>query len=115
MKVKKAVIMAMVCSFIIVLGANAFAEDWGWYECTVVRAGTGGARFEVKLSGTKTSGASTATTINKWYEFHENITADISRVVIATILTATSNGFKVEALVIPDRTKSLYALYLIPS
>ena len=115
MKAKKTLIMIMVCSLVVTFGTSAFAEDWGWYECTITKTGTGGSRFEVQLNGTKMSGASTAATINGWFEFHPNVTDDISKVVIATILTTMSMGCKVEALVVPGTTKSLYALYLLPN
>ena len=113
MKTRKKLIMVMVFSLVILFGTNAFAEDWGWYECSITKTGTGGSRFEVKLNGTKIKGASTAATIDKWFEFHPNVSEDIRKVLIATILTAVSLDSKVEVLVIPDTTKSLYALYLL--
>jgi hypothetical protein len=113
MKAKKTLVVIMVCSLVFTFGTSAFAEDWGWYECTITKTGTGGSRFEVQLNGTKLSGASTASTIDAWFEFHPNVSSDISKVLIATILTAMSTGSKVEVLVIPGTTKSLYALYLL--
>ena len=106
MKAKKTLIMVLIFSLVVTFGTSAFAEDWGWYECTITKTGIGGSRFEVQLNGTKLSGASTAATIDQWFEFHPDVTDDISKVLIATILTSMSMGSKIEALVLPGTTRS---------
>ena len=111
MKAKKTLIIIVVCSLVVVFGTSAFAEDWGWYECSIVSAGIGGARFLVQLNGTKISGNSTAPTIDQWFVFHSTITFSNKKVMIASILTALGADSKVEALVIPGTRESLYALY----
>jgi hypothetical protein len=113
MKAKKTLIIILVCSLVVAFGTSAFAEDWGWYECSIVKAGTAGARYRVLLNGTKTRGDSTAPTINQWFEFHSSVTGDNEKVMIATILSVLSMDSKVEALVIPGTRKSLYALYCL--
>lgn len=112
MKAKKTFISVVGFVLLVMLGTSAMAEDWGWYKCTIVKTGTGGSRFEIKLNGAKFAGNSTATTINQWFEFHPDVSDSIAKVLIATILTAMSTGSQIEVLVVPGTTKSLYALYL---
>ena len=113
MKTKRTLILVMVCSLVFAFGTSAFAENWGWYECSIVKAGIVGDSFKVQLKGTKIRGASTAPTISQLFEFHWRVMDGGEIVMIATILAAQSTNSKVEALVIPGNRKSLFALYCI--
>jgi hypothetical protein len=115
MKTQKAFIMFIVCFLVVTSGASAFAEDWGYYKCTITKAGPAGNDFRALLNCTKIRGASTAETIHQWFEFHPYVTDDAAKVMTATILCALSTGSKVEALVYPGTMKSLWVLYLLPN
>jgi hypothetical protein len=112
MKTMKTLIVVMVCSLVVTFGTSAFAEDYGWYECSIVKTGIGGSNYYVFLNGTKLSGASEAPTINTAFTFHPIVTDVQENQMIAAILTALNAGLKVEALVHPTITNSLYALYV---
>jgi hypothetical protein len=110
MKIKKIFLLSVVCVVTFLSVTDAFA--WGWYKCTVARAGVGGVRFEVQLSGTGISG--TSGSVNQWFEFHPDVTDEMRRFMVASILAAMNMEIQVEVLVIPGTTQSLYALYLSP-
>ena len=101
----------MVCGIFAFIGTSASAE-WGWYECTVSKAGVGGPRYEVNLSGSGIKG--TSGTVSGWFEFHPEVQSQ-ANVMIANILTAISMDYKVEVLLDPEITQSLYAVYLLPN
>jgi hypothetical protein len=50
-------------------------------------------------------------TVNTYYEVHPS-SIQLQKEILAIALTAVSLGKKVEVLLIPEITKSIYALYL---
>jgi hypothetical protein len=95
-----------------VFSTNALADDWSWYECSVTKMGVGGGRYEFKLSGTKLIDSMPGpNTINQWFEIHPD-SIQLQKEVLAIILTAVSTGKKIEVLVLPTITKSIYAVYM---
>ncbi len=101
------IIVAAICLF---SAATSAADNWQWYECTVIEFGVGGGRYEFMLSGNNTSGG-TPSAINSWFEIHPS-SENLKKEILAVVLTAVSLGKKVRVLLIPEVTKSIYALYL---
>ena len=99
------IIVAAICLF---SGAASAADNWQWCECDVVKVGVGGGRYEFLLSGNYKSGTGS---VNAWFEIHPSST-ELKREILAVALTAASLGKKVEVLLIPEVTQSIYALYL---
>ncbi len=102
------IIVAAVCLF---SSAASAADNWQWYECTVIEFGVGGGRYEFHLSGTNMYGGSPGG-IDTWFEIHPS-SAQLQKEIMAVVLTAVSLGKKVKVLVIPEVTKSIYAIYLV--
>ena len=99
------IIVAAICLF---SAAASAADNWQWCECTVVKAGIGGGKYEFFLSGNYTNGIGS---VNAWYQIHP-ASEMLRNEILAVALTAASLGKKVEVLLIPGVTESIYALYL---
>ena len=111
MRLRKLNLTIMVFAAVFLIGSVASAENWSWYECDVVKMGMS-TRYEFQLSGTKMySSMPGPATINKWFEIHP-ASVSCKKEVLAVVLTAISLGKKVEILVDPDVTKSIYAIYM---
>jgi hypothetical protein len=110
MKISKRLLTWTIFAAICLFASSALADNWQWYECSVVKAGVGGGRYEFLLSGTNMYGGSPSG-INSWYEIHP-ASAQQQKEILAILLTAASLGKKIEVLMIPEVTKSIYAIYL---
>lgn len=107
---KKRMLISIIVTAICLFASGALADNWQWYECSIAKAGVGGGRYEFMLSGTNMYGGYPSG-INSWYEIHP-ASAQQQKEVLAILLTAASLGKKVEVMLIPEVTKSIYALYL---
>ena len=112
MRFKKTLFIITLFTAVCLFGSVASAEDWSWYECDVVKMGIGGGRYIFTLSGTKMYPAMPGpASINSYYEIHP-ASIQYQKEILAIALTAVSLGQKVEVLLIPEITKSIYAFYL---
>ena len=110
MILRKRILISIIVAAICLFGSVASAVDnWQWCECSVVRVGVGGGRYEFLLSGNYMQGSGS---VNAWFEIHP-ASAQFQQEILAIALTAVSLGKKVEVLLIPGVTKSIYALYLV--
>jgi hypothetical protein len=105
---KRILIWIIVAATCLVSGAASAADNWQWCECDVVKTGIGGGRYEFLLSGSFMNGSGT---VSGWYQIHPS-SAQLQKEILAVALTAVSLGIKVEVLLIPDVTESIYAFYL---
>jgi hypothetical protein len=87
------------------------ADNWQWYECSVLKVGVGGGRYEFQLSGTNMYSGSPGS-ISAWYEIHPGST-QLEKEILAIVLASVSLGKKVQVLLIPELTQSIYAIYLV--
>jgi hypothetical protein len=105
---KRILISIIVAATFFFSSAASAADNWQWCECDVVKTGIGGGRYEFLLSGNYLTGGGS---VNGWYQIHPSC-AQLQREILAVALTAVSLGLKVEVLLIPGVTESIYALYL---
>ena len=111
MILRKRILISIIVAAVCLFGTAASAADnWQWYECTVTKIGVGGGRYQFQLQGNNMYGG-LPSSVNKWFEIHPN-SALLQKEILAVVLTAVSLGKKVEVLLIPEVTKSIYAIYL---
>lgn len=117
MKNRKQILISIIFAAICLFSSIALAADnWQWYECTVTKVGAGGGRYEFLFLGTNMYPDTPASGYNgpiggTWYEIHPSST-QLQKEILAVVLTASSLGKKVEVLLIPEVTKSIYAIYM---
>jgi hypothetical protein len=112
MRLKKALFIMTLFTAVCLVGSVASGENWSWYECDAVKMGVGGGRYIFTLSGTKMfPNMPGPASVNTYYEVHPS-SIQLQKEILAIALTAVSLGKKVEVLLIPEITKSIYALYL---
>ena len=110
MIIRKWILISIIIAAIGLFSSIASAADnWQWCVCDVLKVGVGGGRYEFLLSGNYKSGGGS---VNAWFEVHPS-SAQFQKEILAIALTAVSLGKKVEVLLIPGVTASVYAIYLI--
>ncbi len=111
MIIRKRILISMIVAAICLFSSSVpAAENWQWCVCDVLKMGVGGGRYEFQLAGTYKYGPGA---VNAWFEVHPS-SAQLQKEILAIAMTAVTLGKKVEVLLIPGVTASLYAIYLIP-
>jgi len=105
---KRILISTIVVALCLFSAAASAADNWQWCECTVVKVGIGGGKYEFLLSGNYMNGIGL---VNAWFMIHP-ASEMLRNEILAVALTAASLGKKVEVLLVPGVTESIYALYL---